>query len=144
MIFQPPFQILLVDDDPSIHELIETYVTLRYAGDVDVVYRNTLQSAREYIDNSKSVIHFAFCDIHLDDGRLAWDVIKECFIVEKGIQIVALSADQTLITAIESYNNGARYFLEKPIDKKELYRVIDHCIEHLSYWHNLIKKRVDK
>ncbi|EQC46460.1 response regulator receiver domain protein [Bacteriovorax sp. BSW11_IV] len=141
-VFTHPYRLLLIDDDESIFNLIKRYVDLRYEGLFVIDYCQTLDEAKKYLEDEEKNFHVAFVDIHLDGGKKPWSVVEEMLSTNRGIQIVALSGDETLITTLECYTNGFRYFINKPVDRKKVYDILDRCADHLNYWHELVKTRL--
>lgn len=141
-VFTRPFRILLVDDDESIYELINRYVDLRYEGQFVIDYCRSVEEVNTYLENEEINFHIAFVDIHLDGGKKPWSIVEQMFESNRGLEIVGLSSDKTLITSLECYTNGLRYFIDKPIDRKKLYEVLDSCAEHLNYWYEIVKQRL--
>lgn len=141
-VFTRPFRILLIDDDESIYELINRYVQLRYEGQFIVDYCKTLGDAKTYLEDEEKNFHLAFVDIHLDGGKKPWGIVEDMLASNRGIEVVALSGDKTLLTSLECYTNGFRYFVDKPVDRKAIYDVLDRSAAHLNYWHDIIKQRL--
>ncbi len=140
MIFNTPYQVVIIDDDNDTLNLIKN-ILLRSFPDLYVKSFERYEEALEYIESN--LVHIVICDIHI--GQVSGlEVMRELLALEKGLQLIALSADHSIMTGLECFNIGVSYFLDKPINQKRLSFVLSHCIANLNDWHELIAEHLDE
>lgn len=138
MIFSRPYSVVVIDDDPSILSMIELYLGSSFEGELRVHTYTSAQLAMDFICNHDT--HIVITDLELID-KSGLDVISDCLTLHKGIQVMALSKDERMVTALDCYNRGARYFITKPIVKDDLINLFRNSIEYLDEWQLLIKEK---
>jgi DNA-binding NtrC family response regulator len=139
MIFNRPFRIVIIDDDECILNLIWKYLSQFSGDEITFSAFSHPEEALAFIEEHQ--VHIVITDLQLEDKNGA-DVISKCLEMQKGIQVIALSADKKLMTAIDCFNRGAKYYLDKPIDKVAFRATIRSCIDFLDLWHELLKNKV--
>lgn len=139
MVFNKPYRLVVIDDDESTLNLIWKFLSKQSEKDITFSMFTSGDEALEFID--KHQVHIVITDIHLESSHGS-DIISHCMALEKGLQIIGLSADQNMTTAIDCFNRGAKYLLEKPINKQKLSSAVDECIAFIDRWHENIKERV--
>lgn len=137
-IFSYPYELLVIEDDRSIFQLIEKILHPVFGNKIRLTYAENIEQAIERMENHQ--VHIALVDLHLG-AEYGSDALKACIKMEKGVQLVAMSADHSLLKAIEVFNIGANYFLDKPIEKRSLIDVVERSVAHIDYWHNLVRSR---
>lgn len=139
MIFQAPYKIVLIDDDEDVVNLVKYWVNNHYGDRVHVSSYLTYNEGLKFVEGNET--HIVICDIHLGDEH-GEDIIARCEQLERGIKVIALSADMSLTTALECFSLGADFFIDKPISETQVCGVVDRCIDHFRYWHHIIQSRV--
>jgi DNA-binding NtrC family response regulator len=140
MIFNRPFRIVIIDDDESILNLLWKYLSHFSADEITFSAFSLPEEAMAFIQEHQ--VHIVITDLQLEDKNGA-DIISKCLEMQKGIQVIALSGDKKLMTAIDCFNRGAKYYLDKPIDKTAFRATIRSCIDFLDLWHELLKHKVN-
>ncbi len=139
MIFNRPFRIVIIDDDECILNLTWKYLSQFPDDEITFSAFSHPEEALAFIQ--KHQVHIVITDLQLEDKNGA-DVISKCLEMQKGIQVIALSADKRLMTAIDCFNRGAKYYLDKPIDKTAFRATVRSCIDFLDLWHDLLKHKI--
>jgi chemotaxis protein histidine kinase CheA len=109
--FKP--MILVVDDEEAIHKLLKKMIKM------DSLIIDVLNAKQ-----AKCIL--SFCDPHLVitdvkmPGESEIDLLKDIAKKHVNIPVIMISGNATTSTSIDSLNNGAFHFLEKPFDKKDL------------------------
>ena len=142
MIFRKPYRVVVIDDDEAMLELIKVYLSQVSHELITYSLFKSASDAMAFIENH--LVHIVITDIHLEDGdQDGGDIITRCLKLEKGIQIVAITEDPSLLTAINCYNRGARYILPKPFTKKQFREHLDSLFIFFEQWHELIKDKLN-
>jgi len=131
MLFDPPYKIIIIDDDTDILSLMSLMINKNHAGTTVVHPFPTFKDGFDYIN--KNDVHVIFIDLNLldEDGMKGIEKIKD---LNKRFKIVAFSSDTELSVKLACYNSGADFFLEKPINKNALNEVIDHTLVGFNHW----------
>lgn len=141
MTFTRPYKVVLIDDDEDMLNLVSSYISSVSTDDIVLHSFSDPVAAMRFV--RQNCVHIVITDIHLNDGEEGVDVITSCLNLQKGIQIIALSADNSMVVAIDCFNRGARYFLTKPVLKNELIKVISTCISFLNDWHEILSNKIN-
>lgn len=136
--FARPYKIVVIDDDKEMLDLIKLNLTSVSENDIEVTIFENPQEALNYIQHHP--IHIVITDLYMDQ-QSGMDVLEKCLELQKGLQIIAISADYSTESALSCYNRGAKFILNKPFKKMELVKAIADCINFLNYWNELIECR---
>lgn len=139
MSFTRPYRIVVIDDDDEVLNLIKTYLADISHNDITLSLFKYSADALEFMAHHQ--VHIVITDLHLEFSNGA-DIITKCLALEKGIQVIALSADDGLMPALDCFNRGANSILLKPIKKKHLIKAISSAIEFLNSWHEILSNRM--
>lgn len=114
-----PARILLVDDDLSLLKLLA--LRLESAGH-QVTTAISGQEALEHLQDTLPDV--VLSDLRMDelDGLALFDEIQK---LHPGLPVIILTAHGTIPDAVEATRQGVYGFLTKPVDKKELFGLID-------------------
>ncbi len=117
----PPAELLpcVLDDDPGQLELMTELVAS--AGFESVATRNP-EEALQLIRSGKSRLILA--DVHMP-GMDGYEFLERAIKVDPGTNVILMSADYTLESALEAIRRGAADFLPKPVDPTRLKRMLD-------------------
>ncbi len=137
MIFEPPYSVVIIDDDPEIINIMTLVLNTKYPDIFKINPYTKFSTGFEFI--SKNEINIVFVDLNLldIDGITGIEKIRE---LHKRCQIVAFSGDHELNTILTCYESGADLFMRKPINKEGLGAVVDKCIAPFESWYNLIQE----
>ncbi|MDH5582160.1 MAG: response regulator [Bdellovibrionales bacterium] len=136
MLFDPPYKIIIIDDDAEILSIMSLIINKNYSESAIVHPFPTFKEGFDYI--SKNDVHVVFIDLNLldEDGMKGIEKLKE---MNKKYQIVAFSSDTDLSVKLACYNSGSDFFLEKPIDRNILNEVIDDALRTFIHWKKITK-----
>ena len=111
--------ILLVDDDEMVLKTIGESLAERGHN-----VRTAADGLRALQAVEQAVPDLVICDIQMPnlDGLSFLRSARERY---PGIPIVLMSGDRELDTAVTGFRSGARDYLKKPIDLKDLLRCVD-------------------
>jgi len=115
--------ILVADDDHSIRTVVGQAL-LRQGYDVRST-SNATTLWRWITDGNGDVV---LTDIVLPDEN-ALDLIPRIRKMRPELRVIAMSAQNTLLTAVKATERGAFEYLPKPFDLTELFRVINRALE---------------
>jgi DNA-binding NtrC family response regulator len=120
-------KILIVDDIPEYVDTIETFVEDR----LEVLKSGSLENAKKTL--SENPVALAIIDIRLNeedpgnkDGLILLKWLKESY---PEIKTIVMSAYKEFDFAVEALNDGADYFMRKPLDPDELNSTIQKLME---------------
>jgi two-component system, NtrC family, response regulator AtoC len=120
-----PKRILGVDDDPTIRDLLESFLTGEgYAYEAAGSAGEALERARA---NPPDLM---LIDVHLPPGESGIDVIKKLKAEKLEIPTIVFTAAGTSQLAIEAIQLGAYDYIGKPFDLEELAITIKNFFEH--------------
>lgn len=116
-------RILVVDDEESIRRTIS--ITLQHAGYVV----DTAENGKEAVRKSEaSFYNLALIDLRLPDME-GTELLTALNKTTPGIVKIILTGFPALENAVRAINNGVDAYLIKPVDAKELIRVIKEQLE---------------
>jgi two-component system, NtrC family, response regulator AtoC len=114
--------ILVVDDEENTRVYLESFLT---QNGYEVIGVETLKSAREYIRQGAADI--VLLDVQLPDGY-GPVLLDETAHIPNPPPIIVITGFGDIKMAVEVMNNGAFYFLEKPINFDSLKIAMDRAI----------------
>ena len=119
-----PAQILLVDDDLSLLKLLA--LRLESAGHEVITVANAKQALATLKHTNPDLV---LSDLRMDemDGM---DLMAQIQRLYPNLPVVILTAHGTIPDAVEATRQGVAGFLTKPVDKQELFSLIDHLKSH--------------
>ncbi|MFZ7127426.1 MAG: sigma-54-dependent transcriptional regulator [Desulfobacterales bacterium] len=118
-----PRLVLVVDDDPSILDVVELRLT---SSGYRVVKATNTAAA---LDNAtKAFIDLALIDFKLD-GDNGVDLMERIHQLQPQLPVIILTAYGTINNAVDAMKRGACSYLTKPFDGKELLLQIETCLE---------------
>lgn len=137
MIFNPPYKVVIIDDDSEIISIMSLILNQKFPDLLQICPYTHFKTGFEFIKNND--IHVAFVDLNLldEEGIAGIEKIRN---LHKRCQIVAFSSDTKLTTMLACYDSGADYFLQKPINKDELGQIVEKTLASFIYWKDLTTK----
>lgn len=119
-----PASVLIADDDESVLLALETILTDHGAYNVD-----TVASGQEAIAQlAQKGYDAALIDLTLPDlDGLA--ILRETRARHIATEIILVTGYGSIDTAVEAMRLGAYDYLTKPVDAKDLMRVVEHALE---------------
>jgi two-component system, NtrC family, response regulator AtoC len=118
--------ILVVDDEENTRIYIESFLTQK---GYEVIGVETLNAAREYIRQGTADI--ILLDVQLPDGY-GPVLLEETAHLPNRPPIIVITGFGDIQMAVEVMNNGAHYFLEKPINLDQLEKALIRAAEILA------------
>jgi two-component system response regulator GlrR len=116
-------EILVVDDDPSILQVIKMRMELE---DFQIT---TAPDCRQAINKVKAeVFDLALVDLNLKH-KSGLDLMEDLHKIDPELPVIILTGYGTIKSAVESMKKGAYSYLTKPIDFSEAFRQIRNCLE---------------
>lgn len=130
--------ILVVDDDKSILKSLESILKMKG-------YRvETAETGQEAVEKSKSAIYnLAILDIKLPDMEGTELLVKMHETMPRMMKIM-LTGYPSLENAVKSINLGADAFLMKPVNPKELLKVVEEKLREQSEVEMLSEDKVKR
>ena len=129
--------ILVADDDHSIRTVLGQAL-IRQGYDVRST-SNATTLWRWITDGNGDVV---LTDIVLPDEN-ALDLIPRIRKMRPELRVIAMSAQNTLLTAVKATERGAFEYLPKPFDLTELFRVINRALEEPALKHTINEEAVE-
>lgn len=129
----PPYKILVVDDQAEICELVKDILEDHYGELVSVQTTDRVARGVEIIKNED--IRLILCDFHLpgEDGDVLLRTAQQ---LRSGIRFIMLTGDVSFETVMNSFLEGAVSIVEKPFTAEELIQSVNICIKRMKYWQN--------
>jgi len=118
-----PAHILIADDDESVLFALETILHEERYG------VTTVPSGREAWDQLRdNAYDIALVDLTLEDlDGLA--ILQQAHQQHLDVEIILITGHGSIDTAVQAMRMGAYDYLTKPVDGKELLRIIEHALE---------------
>ena len=137
---QPPYKILVVDDEPDLQPLVEQRMR-RYvrAGQYRFVFAQNGVEALERLRADDEIV-IVLSDINMPkmDGLALLDQIPK---VNPNIRSVIISAYGDMKNIRTAMNRGAFDFVTKPVDFDDLKLTIDRTLQQLLEWRDALGAR---
>lgn len=133
-----PIQLLVVDDDPEIcHILEESFPAPQYST------LSVQNSAGLKETLKKNYFDVVLLDLYLADAD-GLDVLKEIKKTLPGAEVIMMTGNASLETAVEAMRQGAYDYVPKPFDPKELETRLQKAYEKslLSAENSLLKEEI--
>jgi len=124
---QGRLKILVVEDNLGDFVLLKDYIQLSAWPDAEIVLRNTMESAIEYLADNQC--HIVFLDLYLPDssGLESFSRLKE---TRTAAVVIILSGLPDMKTALEAISSGADDYLTKgEFDEVLIEKTITYSIE---------------
>lgn len=115
-------RVLVVDDDPLVSELLRGALEDYYLVDQAASFEQAVERL------AGASYQVTVTDVALG-GRSGLELLGEIRERFQEVDVIVITAYATLKVAIEALNKGARRFLLKPIDVKELRRTVDSLVD---------------
>jgi DNA-binding NtrC family response regulator len=114
--------VLLVDDDPSVLELLKTILSIR---PVHLLTATSLAEAREVLQRLR--IDVMLLDLCLPDGN-GIGLLKQLQNSDSHPSTIVMTAFGSWESHVKAYNLGAYYFLDKPFRIRQLRVLVDQAL----------------
>lgn len=134
----PQYKIVVVDDERSILYTLEGLLK-RYGYDAHTA--NTAAIGRSMVQKIRPDL--VLLDLGLPDAD-GLDVLRELKLENPELQIIILTAHDSLSNAIDSIKLGAFHFIAKPYVPEELVNLIGRALEQRSVVREAASLRVEK
>jgi len=116
-------QFLVVDDDETLRELVSDALT---SWGYQIA---TAATAREALDLLKTqLFEVAICDIHMPEMN-GIELLRQIKRHDPSIEVLMVTGDPAVHTAIEAFKSGAYDYLAKPLILDELRHRLGHIME---------------
>jgi two-component system response regulator AtoC len=114
--------VLVVDDEPIVLETFKVILETRF----NVLTAKSGREALEFL--SRKPVNLVFLDIKMPDmdGMETLRRIKE---FDENISVIMATATDSARAAVEAIQSGARNYITKPFDAREVIRLADSTIE---------------
>ena len=137
---QPPYKILVVDDEPDLQPLVQQRMR-RYvrSGQYQFVFAQNGVEALERLREDEEIV-IVLSDINMPkmDGLALLDQIPK---VNPNIRSVIISAYGDMKNIRTAMNRGAFDFVTKPVDFDDLKLTIDRTLQQLLEWRDALGAR---
>jgi DNA-binding NtrC family response regulator len=121
MTVSKPKKVLIVDDDPTVAELLSARLKLR-----GHEAQMALSAAEGLKANAASHPQILLLDIRLQEGEKAgMHLLQELLMENPSARAVMLTAAPLVQDAVQSIQMGAADYLEKPIDFEKLFQLVE-------------------
>jgi two-component system response regulator PilR (NtrC family) len=120
-----PARVLVVDDEPSLRQMVR--VLLQRAGHT-VVEAGDVTQATEVIESATVPFDLVVTDLIMPGGS-GLDVIKAARARSQETQVLVVTAHATVETAVEAMRLGAYGYVEKPLDLATARAHVDKALE---------------
>ncbi len=117
-------KVLVVDDEKSIRVTIGEF--LKRAG-YDVVTADNMQCATNLINEND--FDAVLTDIIMPKGS-GVSLLKEIHNRQLNMQVLMMTGEPTVETAVDAVRHGARDYLAKPIDRDELLKAVRNAVSY--------------
>lgn len=128
-------RILAIDDEASVLNSLKTI----FEEDYRII---TSQNGKQALDLlNKDDIQLVILDLGLPDIK-GMELLKKIKELNPTIEVIVLTADNTLRSGIEAMKTGAFDYLVKPFDVDQIVLVVKNAIEKVGLFHEVRYRRV--
>ncbi|MFO7821654.1 MAG: sigma-54 dependent transcriptional regulator [Lentisphaeria bacterium] len=120
--------ILLVDDEPSILKILQTY--LRKA-DHETIPAGSAEEALQLFDGHD--FDLMIVDLRLGEGMDGLELMHELRALDPALPVIMITAYGTIEVAVQAMKEGAVDFITKPFEFKKLSSVISKALQVGKY-----------
>jgi len=128
--------IMVVDDDPDVLEILRLKIKMLLP--LEVVTEDSALSALETLKTRD--IPLVITDINMPQMN-GVQLLESVKALEKGIQVIVMSAGTSTINCIDCLRHGAADFLVKPFENDVLLAVLRSNLERFERWSQFFGSR---
>ena len=129
--FEKPFSVLIVDDEPEICEVIDATISRRFQNDLSIVSTTSGKEALEHVE--KEEFHIILTDLNVPDHS-GYDIAKKAWEKTRSTHVIFVTGHVELSVFTTCFREGAAAILYKPIGPEHLIKVVGMCMERLDFW----------
>lgn len=124
---EPPFQILIVDDEPN----IRSGLAKGLVNEVDQA--DTAENANEALERfSRGDYQLVIADVRLGSDIDGIELVRRMRAQQPSIMVIVITAHGTVETAVDAMRAGAFDFISKPLDLNLVRQQVRKAREHLE------------
>lgn len=132
-----PYSMLIIDDEEDMCDFLESVITDHLENDISVVSSTSTRDALNQLDTKQ--FHIILTDLNMP-GHSGYEIVKKALDKDKSVQVIFLTGDVQMSTALTCFRDGAAAMLTKPIDPTKILKVVCMCMERLDYWSEIFKR----
>ncbi|SMF38286.1 response regulator [Pseudobacteriovorax antillogorgiicola] len=132
-----PFKMVLVDDEPEIIDILSECIQDMFPGIFEVKIFSDPVNALEYIKEEAVLI--VITDVrmpHINGDHLNLKIKQ----LGKGVQTIILTGNQSYMTAITCFRDGANGYISKPFEMVDIQKTIQSVLETILSWEKVFEK----
>jgi two-component system, NtrC family, response regulator HydG len=131
-------KILVIDDEEEILEVLSLILTKE---GYEVLTSSYGDSAFDIIRNNE--ISLVLCDLNLGEES-GLSILKSMKIIKPDIQFIMITGFGSIDTAVEAMREGAFDFIEKPVRRHNIIKVVEKAFENIELVkeNKLLKKQL--
>ena len=134
MLIEKPYRIAIIEDES---EQVDYYKrVLDRIATIRPRYFNNASDGLSFIRDFQ--VKIVISDIGLPDMH-GDELLRECIKLNQGISFYAITGKDSLITADTCMLEGARGFLQKPVEPDQIRSIVEKAVQHLDTWNQLIR-----
>lgn len=134
-----PVKVALIDDDHDMLDLMDLYLknneqyeTIKFSSPLDFL---------KYIEDNE--VHIAVLDINLNE-MFGDEVLRKINELEAGIEVIIITASNTLINFTSCYKNRANGYLLKPFREEHFTHAIGRSYDNILEWNKVFKEMMNR
>lgn len=121
----PGFRILVVDDEPSLRQMLEILLGRR---GYEVTSVPGYKAASEALRDAPRPFPVVLTDLAMPDGS-GLDVLSAAKRRDQTTEVILMTAHSTVDNAVAAMRSGAFNFVTKPFDAEQLAALVDKAVE---------------
>lgn len=130
--------VLIVEDEPTPRNFITKILDKQ---GYETIEAETLTAAHKVLDQAAADV--VLLDVKLPDGN-GFTLLDRLVAEQPVMPVIVATAYGDIDMAVEAMQNGAFYFMSKPIDAKRLLRSLEHAAEHVALHRELALLRRER
>lgn len=135
--FQRPYQMVIVDDDPDLVEVLNGYVDDSFPGEFAVTCFCDPELALEHIKENPVLVVLTDVKMSKLNGDQLNYQIKS---LHRGIQTIILTGGSNYTTTLTCFLDGADGYLLKPISSNDIKQALGVLLNQLRNWEKVFVK----
>ena len=139
--FQRPFKMALVDDEPEIVDILSECIKDMFPNVFDIAIFSDPVDALAYVEREAVLVLITDVRMpHINGDHLNLKVKQ----LQKGVQTIILTGNKSYTTSITCFRDGANGYIAKPFEMEDIQKTIQNVLDNIISWEKVFEKVTHK